>query len=57
MLLRQVMLEGPENLAFAGAPASVRIEFDQTMVVVFMVNGSQVTPLQSACLLYTSSRV
>jgi len=57
MLLRQVMLEGPENLAFAGAPASVRSEFDQTMGVVFMVNGSQVTPLQSAAYLVVSGIV
>jgi hypothetical protein len=57
MLLRQVMLEGPEATAFAGAPTSVVNDFDQTMGVVFIINGSQVTPLQSLAYLAVSGIV
>jgi multidrug/hemolysin transport system permease protein len=47
LLMRQVMMEAPMSLAFAGAPADVVDSFKKTMGAVFYFGEKQISPIIS----------
>lgn len=56
-LFRQVMMEEPMSVTFAGAPANAVAEFEQTMGVTYEFGGAVLSPLWSVLILAATALI
>lgn len=55
VLFRQVMMEAPLNVSFAGAPEAARAQINEMLGVTFKIGGTTVSPLVSVAILIAAS--